>query len=245
MLVAEQPIASYNGNPQLEDGHTRIANELLEAIIKFKFTERQYKVFFAILRKTYGFNKTNDDISLSQISVICDLPVNHVSTVINQLVKLNIIIKKQGVYAQNLMINKIYDTWGLHNMECHNVELPNVDKGVTSLGVIPFPTMEPQNTTSKDNTKEICIELLEYFNEKANKRFEPVKANLDFIKGRLKEFKREDVIRVIDVKVAEWINDPFMKKYLRPATIFNATKFAQYAAEGYEEKQPDWMRGAI
>lgn len=154
MLVAEQPIAGYNGNPQLEDGHTRIANELLEAIIKFKFTERQYKVFFAILRKTYGFNKTSDDLSLSQLSAICDLPFNHISTVINQLVKLNVIIKKQGTYANNLMINKMYDTWGLHNMECLNVEFHNVDKGVTSLGVIPFPTMEVQKTLPKDNTKD-------------------------------------------------------------------------------------------
>lgn len=153
-MKVEQPLANYNGKPQIEDGYTKIANELLEAIILFKFTERQYKVFFAILRKTYGFNKTNDDISLSQLSAICNLPINHVSTVIKQLVSLNIIIKAEGKHAHNLRINKHYDRWGLHNMECHKMELHNVDKGVTSLGVLPLHNMEVQNTTPKDNTKD-------------------------------------------------------------------------------------------
>lgn len=158
-MQLEQPIADYNGTPQLEDGYTRIANELLLAIIKFKFTERQYKVFFAILRKTYGFNKTNDEISLSQLSAICELPINHVSTIISQLVKLNIILKKQGKYAHNLMINKRYDTWGLHNVECHKEELHNVDIGVTSSGVLQFPNVEVQKTTPKDNTKDNIAEV--------------------------------------------------------------------------------------
>jgi phage replication O-like protein O len=159
MATAEQPLAGYNGKPQIEDGYTKIANELLEAIIKFKFTERQYKVFFAILRKTYGFNKTNDEISLSQISAICNLPINHVSTVIKQLVELNIILKKQGKYAHNLMINKGYDSWGLHNMECHKVELHIVDDTVTSLGVLPLHNMEVQKTTPKENQKTIAAKV--------------------------------------------------------------------------------------
>jgi phage replication O-like protein O len=158
-MLAQQPIATYNGKPQLEDGYTRIANELLQAIILFKFTERQYKVFFAILRKTYGFNKTSDEISLSQLSTLCNLPVNHVSTVINQLVKLNVIIKNQGKHAHNLMINKQYDTWGLHNVECHKEELHIMDLGVTSLGVKGLHNVEVQKTTPKDNTKDNIAEV--------------------------------------------------------------------------------------
>lgn len=245
-MELQQPIANYNGNPQIQDGYTKIANELLEAIVLFKFSERQYKVFFAILRKTYGFNKTNDEISLSQLSILCNLPVNHVSTVITQLVKLNVICKKQGKYAHNLMINKQYDTWGLHNVECLNMELRNVDKRVTSLGVLGLHNMEVQNTTPKENTKDICIECLNYLNEKSKKNFRPVKANLDFIKARLKEYSIDDLKHVIDVKVSQWFYDEKMNSFLRPSTLFNATNCAQYVSENIKEKEiPDWQRGAL
>ena len=36
---------------------------------------------------------------------------------------------------------------------------------------------------------------------------------------------------VIAKKVREWGADPKMSTYLRPATLFNATKFAQYQGE--------------
>lgn len=242
-MQLEQPIASYNGTPQIEDGFTRIANELLEAIILFKFSERQYKILFALIRKTYGFNKTNDEISLSQLSTVCNLPVNHVSTVISQLVSINVVIKSQGKYANNLKINKLYDTWGLHNMECHKVECQVVelqvkDNGVTSLGVLPFPTMEVQNTTPKDNTKEISIDCLNHLNKTSNRNYKPIKTNLDLISARLKEgFTKEDVMRVIDLKVSQWVNTDY-EKYLRPETLFNAKKFS-----GYEQEKPKAFAG--
>lgn len=155
-MKAEQPLANYNGNPQTEDGYTRLANELLEAMIKFKFSERQYKIVFCIIRKTYGFNKKQDDISLSQLSELSMLPINHVSVVINQLVKLNVLFKSKGKYAHILSLNKSYDTWGLHNMECLNVELHNEDLGVTHSGQKGLHNVAIQNTNPKDNTKEIA-----------------------------------------------------------------------------------------
>lgn len=53
--------------PQLEDGYTRIANELVEAMARGcpGFTEGQ--IIFCILRKTYGWNKKSDKISISQL----------------------------------------------------------------------------------------------------------------------------------------------------------------------------------
>lgn len=246
-MQAEQPIASYNGTPQLEDGFTRIANELLLAVIQFKFSERQYKILFALIRKTYGFNKVNDEISLSQLSAICNLPVNHISTVINQLVKLNVIIKKQGKHAHSLGINKLYDTWGgLHNVECLNVELLNVDNGVTSSGVLQFPNVEVQKTTPKYNTKDSCLEVLNYLNTKSKKNFRNVKANIDLIKARLKEYSVEDLKMVVDTKVANWVNDEKMNQFIRPSTLFNATNCAQYVSEQPKAaEKPSWMKGML
>ena len=63
--------------PQLEDGHTRIANELLDAIIAFDFSKRQQKIVLQVIRKTYGFNKKVDDMTVSQIARSCRLQRSH------------------------------------------------------------------------------------------------------------------------------------------------------------------------
>lgn len=52
--------------PQVEDGYTRIANELFDAILGAQFTAREMSVLMAIIRKTYGFNKKVDDIYASR-----------------------------------------------------------------------------------------------------------------------------------------------------------------------------------
>ncbi len=79
---------------------------------------------------------------------------------------------------------------------------------------------------------EECSAVLDYLNEKVGSRFKPVKANLQFIQARFNEGATLDEMKlVIDAKAAEWINDPKNSKYLRPETLFNATKYASYAGQ--------------
>lgn len=76
-----------------------------------------------------------------------------------------------------------------------------------------------------------AIEVLNYLNEKVNKKrgFAANEANLKFINGRLAEkYTVTDLKSVIDKKVKDWKNDKIMKEYLRPETLFNATKFQTY-----------------
>jgi len=74
--------------------------------------------------------------------------------------------------------------------------------------------------------------VLSYLNDRAKRNYRPVKANLSLIAARLKEGATVDECRaVIDAKVAEWASDPKWSKYLRPETLFNARKFAQYVGE--------------
>ena len=47
---------------------------------------------------------------------------------------------------------------------------------------------------------------------------------------------------MVAYKVAEWKNDPKMKKYLRPETLFNATKFESYIADCGPIRQPPCER---
>ena len=40
-MELNQPLAEYNGKPEVDDGHTKIANELLDAVIGHEFSKRQ------------------------------------------------------------------------------------------------------------------------------------------------------------------------------------------------------------
>ena len=82
------------------------------------------------------------------------------------------------------------------------------------------------------------MSILDYLNNKTNSKFKPVPANLKFIHARLNEGATVDEIkRVIDAKVSEWGQDSKMSKFLRPATLFNATNFAQYAGQARSKNQ--------
>lgn len=149
------------GSPQLEDGHVRIANELLDAILLFNFSGRQQKVLLAIIRKTYGYNKSEDEIGLTQFSKATGLENKHVSVVIGELEKMNVIFVSSGKYARLIKINKSYKQW----VSLKEVSLNKGEslKEVSLKEVITYPQFRDEgipnlgNTkdNSKDNTKDI------------------------------------------------------------------------------------------
>ncbi len=98
-------------NPQLEDGFTRIANELFEAVMLHGFTQRQLLILLAIIRKTYGYGKKEDDMSASQIGALCKISRNHATETVNQLFAMNVLTKKEGRYGQVIGVNKKYSEW--------------------------------------------------------------------------------------------------------------------------------------
>jgi phage replication O-like protein O len=104
-------------SPQIENGYTRIANELLDAIVHYPFSRREYAVVMAIIRMTYGFNKKEDAISGWQLSEMTGIDRSHVSKTINELVRKNVIKKgdsgriSHGQAIALLSINKHYKSW--------------------------------------------------------------------------------------------------------------------------------------
>jgi len=98
------------------------------------------------------------------------------------------------------------------------------------------PKIKDTRLKSIDIHKEIRHEVIQYLNEKADKHYHPdAKDTIGFINGRLNDevnpATKEDLLRVIDIKVPQWIDDIENNKYLRPATLFNASKFEAYRNE--------------
>jgi len=94
------------------------------------------------------------------------------------------------------------------------------------------------NKQSTDNIySEVSEEIISYLNEKTSSRFKATKVHKGFIQARLEEgFTKEDFFTVIDNKVATWKGTEW-EKYLRPSTLFNASKFQGYLNEKPVEKK--------
>ena len=102
-----------NASPQLENGHTRIANELLEAIIKCHFSATELDIIWFIARKTYGWNRKEAIISYSMMAKGIDGDIRYVKRMVSRLIK-NRVIFKAKIDNQNLFgLNKNYKSWGL------------------------------------------------------------------------------------------------------------------------------------
>jgi len=95
----------------------------------------------------------------------------------------------------------------------------------------PTPSSSSSSSSSSMNNKD-AGDILTYLNEKTGRNYKPVSANLSLIVARLNDGATVvECCAVIDTKVSAWIDDPKWAQYLRPATLFNATKFAQYVGE--------------
>jgi uncharacterized phage protein (TIGR02220 family) len=80
--------------------------------------------------------------------------------------------------------------------------------------------------------RQQAVEILNFLNEKTGRNYQPLAANIDLIVARLKDGATvEDCKQVIAKKARAWKGDAKMDEYLRPATLFNRTKFAQYQGE--------------
>ena len=76
-------------------------------------------------------------------------------------------------------------------------------------------------------------------NEQTGKNFShTAKGNKKLISGRFNDGNSVEVFKhVIDVKVADWLDDVAMKTYLKPETLFNSSNFDKYKNETIEEVQ--------
>lgn len=89
-----------------------------------------------------------------------------------------------------------------------------------------------EERTTLSGKPDVAKRVLDFLNSKTQRRYQPVKANLEMIEARLKDGATEqELMQVVAKKCREWAGDEKMSLYLRPATLFNRTKFAQYQGE--------------
>lgn len=96
-------------------------------------------------------------------------------------------------------------------------------------------TTTTNTTTTKSKAlsgKPDAVAILQFLNEKAGREYQPVAVNLEKIEARLREgYTVADLRQIVAKKCRDWGADDKMRQYLRPATLFNREKAAQYRGE--------------
>jgi len=98
-------------SPQLEDGYTRIANELLDAMIKSDLSKREMKVALCVARMTYGFARKVWVTDYQEIAERTGLLRRHVISTVKSLQTRSVVSKKVASNTIRLSIMKDYDSW--------------------------------------------------------------------------------------------------------------------------------------
>lgn len=152
-----------NKTPQLEDGFIQIAtgkeqNDVFMALIKQRLNGTQYQIILLTIRKTWGYKKKDDWISLTQFENYLSKSRWSICKEIKKLVNNNILVKFSipGVSA-TYSINKEFNTWKIlvNKSRLVNKTHPTSQQNAPQLVNKSRPTKE--TITKETITKEKTI----------------------------------------------------------------------------------------
>ena len=233
-------------NPQLEDGYTRIANELLEAVFHADFNGAQIRVLLCLMRNTYGYGRKECDFSNSFVAKGTGLNKKSAATVIKSLEDGKVItVLKQSTYSspKKVKLNKHTEEWSSlppqWKTSTTGVDIPTGTGEDVPTGTGEDVPTQKRKILKKDIKKDIVekppySEIIDYLNSKAGKAYRwQGKATQSHINARFADgYTLEDFKKVIDNKSAEWKGGKW-EQYLRPETLFG-NKFEGYLNQGKE-----------
>lgn len=94
-------------SPQKENGYTAIANELLEAMARYPFTGREWRVIAVVQRLTYGWNRKSAGITVNQVASRTGLTWKNTRRIVEGLIAECVLTRNSA----KLGIQKDYERW--------------------------------------------------------------------------------------------------------------------------------------
>ena len=116
----------------LENGYTRIANEILEEMAKIKLSPTQYRILFVVWRYTYGFQRKKHQLSLTFLSEATQCDFRLVQRELKKLITAKVLKTEQiNGSARLISFNKKIKEWQIGIGEIDNGRIDNgrIDKG--------------------------------------------------------------------------------------------------------------------
>lgn len=172
-LPKSEPVEQERRVADIDDGYTRFANELLEAIASADLTARQLKVMLAYVRKTYGFNKKTDRIADEQIAQLTGLSRQNVNKAKKELISMNCLFMD----GNQIGVNREVSAWQFSKcLQVSNffskLETKNVSK-LETLNVSKLETHKRHSLKTKENINKPPISP-----KKVSQKFDPLETEL-------------------------------------------------------------------
>ncbi|MBT2735326.1 replication protein [Bacillus sp. ISL-7] len=118
-------------NVQIENGYTKIANELFEELAKIKLSPTQYRLLFVIWRYTYGFNRKEHEMSLTFLSQATGCDLRQIQRELKSLEVRKLIFQKiKSGNTRKITFNKNHDDWVSKSVG----EINNGERDISTLG---------------------------------------------------------------------------------------------------------------
>lgn len=113
-------------SPQTKNGYTRIANEILENIVKTDLNGTQLRIVMVIWRYTYGFRRKEHELPLAFLSKALNTRKSHVDKELNALIdrKIVIVVGVGPRRGRILSFNKNYEEWNNRTPEGQEPDIP-------------------------------------------------------------------------------------------------------------------------
>lgn len=129
-----------------QDGFTKIPNEILEEMARSSVFCHRTRILSAILRKTAGWNKKEDWISLSQFEGMTGIEKPNVCRALKQLLQVKIIIKSDNKYR----INGITKAWQALSKMIKVIRTDKADYQIGEQGL--SDVIDTKDTLTKNNS---------------------------------------------------------------------------------------------
>ena len=207
-------------NPQ-PDRFTKFSNELFDQICMTRIPGEARQIFDCIARKTYGFNKKFDAISLSQFEAMTGMKKPSICRALKKLIEMNLIIKKANCISEKAN--------GISEKDSASIQVYGINKDY-----------EEWNALAKKLT---FTKKLIGVSEKVNKSFTKKLHTKDNVQKTIlqkKEYKRHEnpVAHPTGAEKRAWFNENIRSRY--PAR--DGVRRTLREAENWFVDKFDWNR---
>ena len=207
-------------NPQKENGFTAIANEIMDALMKYRIPGECEQVLKCVLRMTYGWNRKEVQISNNQISKMTGLKRQNVIRSIHWLESKLILrrIKTDSNRIKVLKFNKNFDEWESFNKKQCRIK----SDAKSRIKSDSKPPIVPIIVKTNKTISEFLFFWEKYPLKKAKKKAEEIWLNLS---KRNKLPPIDKILLAIDNQIKEkeilLKNKKFCPEWKHPTTWLN------------------------
>lgn len=140
--------------PDVDDGYTKVANDLLEALYRAKFhSGNAYRVILWVIRNSYGWRQTwTRPVGITTLSMEIDMSKSSVHLAIQVLIENNVLKRDdQG----RLSINKRWKTWDPSVQPAERKDVQPTGKKVqpAERAFSPLESYKDKSNTDKERKK--------------------------------------------------------------------------------------------